>query len=267
MHLVYRIIIDKPTPPYYYVGSKSNCSFIENVIFDAKGKQYWGSSKSKLYRTDLQKYNKSVEVLHVCETYENCIELERKYHMKNDVVANPHYYNLGVATVSTFSKPGYGTYVHSTGKVARLPIDHPAVLSGEWVSVTKGKKFPNKKPKKLIGEDNPFYGKKHTPNTISKIKRTKKDKWENDLEWREKTSARISEQTRKLFKGKPKSEEQKRKMSESNGMKNSVLVMNVHTNETKIIVKDSTEFHSYDREVWVNPNKHSKLVGSQKKMP
>lgn len=266
MHLVYKITLRKDSPPYHYIGCKGNCNFVDGIIKDSKNKEYWGSSKNKKFLADLNEFEKKVEILYIGDSYNDCLEKERQFHIENDVVANPNFYNLSIATVSSFHKPGYSTFIHESGKIARLPVDHPLVISGQWVGVTKGRKFPNKNVKVLRGPSNPFYGKNHSPDTILKIKNTKKHKWENDHEWREKTSKRISEQTRNRFKGKPKSEIQKQKMKDSNNMTNSVLVMNIHTNETKVISKESEEFLQYDRSVWVNPNAHKKLTGTLKLM-
>ena len=61
MFLVYKLIfvnrLKNKNYPYYYIGSKSNCVVKDNIIYDKYGKQYWGSSRSKLFKNSFLIYN------------------------------------------------------------------------------------------------------------------------------------------------------------------------------------------------------------------
>lgn len=93
---------------------------------------------------------------------------------------------------------------------------------------------------------NNFYGKKHSDETKRKIS--------------EKNSGRIcTEEHKKLvsaiFKGVPKSEEQKKKI----GRKGMMMLKNIHTNETIRIYK--TDSMLYNMDEWVNPYSLSVKAG------
>ena len=56
MNIVYKLTfinrLKTNIRPYYYIGSKSNCSFVDGVIVDNKtNKPYFGSSKYKNYKS------------------------------------------------------------------------------------------------------------------------------------------------------------------------------------------------------------------------
>lgn len=187
------IVLHKKEFPNKYIGSKSNCTLKEGKIYDCRKKEYVGSSKNKLYMSDISKYAYTVYVLGEFNNYNECITHERNCHIINDVVANTEYYNLSIATENNFGNPNYATYKHTiTEKKARLPRNHEKVLSGEWIGITKGRTMPEKQKKlcSFPGKLNPFYGKTHSPET-RKI---------------------LSELAAKTFKGKPKTKEHKEKI-------------------------------------------------------
>jgi len=196
-HIVYLIKINRETFPNKYIGSKSNCEVVEGRIFDKSGRPYVGSSTDKEYQ-NIMKYcsDYAVQILGTFDTFNEAILAERDTHISNDVVASPEFFNKAIATISNYSDPEYATYKHvGTGKVCRLPRAHPKVLSGEWVGVSKGVSFSEEERKKRgrSGEQNGFFGRKHTEET--KLISGKK----------------IGDKQR----GRPKTDEQRRKMAEA----------------------------------------------------
>lgn len=196
MHIVYLMEFHREELPNKYIGSKSNCQVIDNRIYGNRG-LYEGSSRDKGFREAItSNVSYTLHVLGEFETYDLALLNEKNIHIAHDVVASPEYFNKSIATISSFADPEYGTYKHTvTGKTARLRLDHPLVISGEWVGITRGRVLnaEERKSRGLPGELNPFYGKQHTSEN----------------------RAMFSALARNTFKGKTKSDEQKAKMSES----------------------------------------------------
>jgi hypothetical protein len=197
MHIVYLIKINKISLPNMYIGSKSNCQIFNNRIYCDKNKIYTGSSKDKQYR-ELMKWceDYTVQVLATFDTYDDALIAEKNIQIKYDVVASPEYYNKSIATISNYTNPNYAAYKHTiTNKIARLPRNHPKVISKEWVGVSKGVILTEDERKKRSqpGKENPFYGKTHS----------------------EETKQRIAKKSGEYHRGKPKTEEQRRKMAKS----------------------------------------------------
>jgi len=196
-HIVYMIELHREDLPRYYIGSKSNCSVVGGVIVDKRGKVYAGSAKDASLKTAIESgCPYSLHVLGSFNTYEKALENEKLAQIQNNVVASPQFFNRSLACENTYTNPEYATYKHSlTGKVARLRRDHPDVISKIWVGVTAGVVLDEESRKKRgrPGNANHFFGKKHTAE--SKAKSGKK----------------ISN----ALKGKPKSDEHRRKQSEA----------------------------------------------------
>ena len=225
MHCVYKFSftnrIKSSTMPYYYIGSKSNCVLVDGKLMQ-NGKVYSGSSHYQDWSSIVED-DYEVEILHTFDDYKACVEAEYAIQKNLDVVANPEYFNLGMAAKNNFADPNYGTYKHaSTGKRVRLPTDHPAVLSGEYVGATKGTKHSDEHRANISastsGELNPFFGRHHAVEAKAKIAKANSERIRGPEE-RAKTSAR--------FKGVPKSDEHKSKI----GRKGMTSVVNIHTNE------------------------------------
>lgn len=197
MNIVYLIKFKVDSLPNLYIGSKTNCTVVDGKIIDKRGKVYMGSSTDTACK-DLIKSGVETEllILGTFDTYEETIQAERTAHIANDVVADPKFFNKSLAMESNYADPSYATYKHIvTGKKARLPRNHPLVLSGEWVGITKGTILtPEQRLTKAnYGEKNGFYGKKHSQETLNFI----------------------SENNSKKLKGKVKTDEHKRKLSEA----------------------------------------------------
>lgn len=125
--------------PFKYIGSKSNATFKDGVIYDRRNKPYYGSAKYKGWK-EICTNNRSVcVVLFESDEYKECLKKEREYHIQNDVAINPIFFNQSIAAVNNFTNPKYGSFKHKDHhqKIVRLPTDHPLVLDGTYVGVTK----------------------------------------------------------------------------------------------------------------------------------
>lgn len=245
MNIVYRLTFTKRKKnnimPYLYIGSKSNAVFKEGVILDKKGRPYYGSSCFPNYSDIVKDDDVEVEILKEFESYTDALNYESTIQKSLDVVADTRYFNLSIATINYFSFPNYATVrnIH-TGKVVRLPVDHPSIISGEYVGVTKNCSLTEEQKKKIgrKGKENHFYGKKHTKETKEKISSKNQGR-------------EISEERRKLFienvAKKDKTEEHRKKI----GRKNLIMLKNKETLETIRIPTE--EKYKYDPGLWVNP--------------
>lgn len=144
MDIIYKITfkdrVKNMTPPYYYIGSKSNCDFIDGVIFSKDGSEYWGSSRYSGYPYNTQ--GATVEVLvdmSGCE-YNELIQAEFNIQADNNVVKSEEYFNLAFAAKNTFSEPGYAVYRHKDdpNKIIRLKTDDELIESGEYIHINTG---------------------------------------------------------------------------------------------------------------------------------
>jgi hypothetical protein len=246
--------------PKYYIGSKSNCTIVEGNIYNSKKKIYLGSSKDKTLKKLInESVQYKIHVLGIFDTYEKALNAEKQAHILNDVVASPSFFNLSIATENTFANPRYGTFKNiETGKIARLELIHPAVISGLWVGVSKGTKLTEETKKKIRkpGNQNHFFGKKHTDETKNTIGQKNTINWQNiSQEQKDLTAKRTS----KIFKGVPKSESHRKKI----GKKDMIMLKNVETGETIRIKKIDKKY--YADELWVNPTVYSKLTNTLKK--
>ncbi len=260
VHIVYMIELSRSEFPKYYIGSKSNCIINEGNIYDSRGKIYLGSAKDKTLKKLI---NEGVEyrihILGTFDTYEQALNAEKQVHILNDVVASSAFFNLAIASVNTFANPNYGTFKNiETGKIARLELTHPAVISGLWVGVTKGCKQneETRKKKARYGEQNHFFGKHHTDETKITIGEKNSATWENKSQ-EEKDI--VAKRTSERFKGIPKSKSQRSKI----GRKDMIMLKNIETGEAIRINK--TEKENYSSELWVNPTVYSKVNNTIKK--
>ncbi|ULA51778.1 hypothetical protein RPN226_gp021 [Escherichia phage vB_EcoM-RPN226] len=179
MNFVYKIVfnnrIKENTPPFYYIGSKTNASYVDGKIIDSNGHEYYGSSRYPGYYDFID--NVTVEILEQFDEIEHAELLEREnfYQKQVKVKTNPDYFNLDYACGhNSYANSDFASYKHHiTGKCIRLERNHPLVKSGEYVGVTKGAKCSDAHRKliseAITGENNGFYGKKHSKETLDII--------------------------------------------------------------------------------------------------
>lgn len=147
MHIVYKITFNRYKEnnilPYYYIGSKSNCSYKDGIIIDKRGNPYYGSSKYKNYNKIVSDEIDfiTVEILHETDSYDEALLLEKNLHIENNVVLSPEFFNQSVATCNTYTNPEYKTMRNIlSGKTARLLESE---INDDWVGITHGSKWYN----------------------------------------------------------------------------------------------------------------------------
>lgn len=274
MHIVYMIIFhDKLLNnqyPCFYIGSKSNCTFHNNIIYSKEMNEYWGSSKDKEFLSLVNSdTSKKAYILYNSDIYEDVLKMEREIHIQNDVIGDIKYFNKSIATVNNYHMPNYGSYRHMiSGKMVRLPKNHPRVLSGEFINSNKGYKTYNNgiiekqfltppvstewnkgrlKKHYLYKEQNPFYGKKHNKETKKNISDKTFDffKTEKGIEQRKQLSINATLR----FKGKKRKKESIEGTARAH--KNKISLKNIHTG---ISIRIDKQFsHEYDSSIWIHP--------------
>lgn len=267
--------------PYYYIGSKSNCEYVDGLIIGNRG-VYYGSSKDKLMKKLIEEKSPlKVEILEIIEgeNHKELLEKEREYHIKFDVVSSPEFFNKGIATVSTYSNPNYGSYRNlETGKCVRLLKNDKRVLSGEYLNVNTGMKtYNNGSIEKQFfdapdgwnlgrmqvtidaqsGENNYFYGKKHTNESKRKSLESRAKTYSENPEYHKEVLKNQSIAATKRFKGVSISDEHRRKISEGQP-KNMTVIKNKDTGECKRV--PISDVKNYDPEIWMNSYKLSRLT-------
>lgn len=245
MNLVYKITLEKRKQenimPYMYIGSKSNAIFENGMIFTKSGIPYYGSSSYENYLKILESDRTSVEILKEFDNYVDALNYKSYIQKELDVVADPRYFNLAIATINNFTNPDYATYKHiSTGKTVRLERNHPMVLSGEYVGVSKDTYLTEEQRRSIgrSGSENPFFGKKHSNETKEIISKKNKGR---------KVSSERKEWFIENVAKKKKSIEHRNKI----GRKNMIMLKNKETNETIRIHKSDENL--YDKNIWKNP--------------
>ena len=180
MNYIYKTIFNSrlktKTPPYYYIGSKTDSSFVDGKLLENNGNFYFGSSRYKGYKDFIDNDTK-VEILEEYEyiDYNKLLQAEKHYQLKVSAKTNPEYFNLSYATdTSNYSNPDYATYKHNTtGKCIRLRRDDNLVKSGIYVGITTGikssKEHRNKISDSIKGENNPFFNRTHSKESLDKI--------------------------------------------------------------------------------------------------
>ena len=128
--------------PYYYIGVKSNCEFINEKII-SNNKEYYGSSSHKEYKSAIEneKYIK-IEILFSSDSFKTALEKESELQRLYKVVESKEYFNLSIAVSSTYNDPDYITVRHKDhGKICR--IHYSDFDKNIWEGVSKGKKWYN----------------------------------------------------------------------------------------------------------------------------
>ena len=225
MNIVYKIIFTKRKTeknyPYYYIGSKSNCEFIDGKIIDKRNNAYYGSSSYKDYK-EIVKQNISeieIEILYFSNDYKDVLNKEHLIQIQHNVVISPEYFNQSYANINNYTDPDYSTMKNlKSGKICKIPSDHPEIISGEWVGLTTGRHWYNNGKVNILStnkpdgwkngrttdfskEKNSFFGKKHTINSMEKMVKTRREK-DSYIPWNKgKTGAqKWSNETREKMK-------------------------------------------------------------------
>lgn len=241
--------------PFFYIGYKTNATYRNGLLYDKHNKPYYSSSKSKILLDEVKNNPAGiiVDILYQSEDPSECQNKEREFQLENDVILNPDYFNMAITPINVFNLPNYGSYKHRDypDKKVRLPRDHELVLSGIYVGITKGMKI-DKSSIRGIGNFKDINGniircRIDDPRVQSGdlVGITKG----RELTKKERDSMSLAR------RGKPKSEDHKRKIGEANkGNKRPDVVKrftgtkvfeNIITGEKKRAPKD------YEEENWL----------------
>lgn len=87
--------IENKTPPYYYIGSKTNCSLKNGRIIDSKGNEYWSSCKQKLFKDALDFEKPLIKIIDISD---NPLIEEEYYHKFYDVSKSRLFFNKATAS-------------------------------------------------------------------------------------------------------------------------------------------------------------------------
>jgi hypothetical protein len=282
MHIVYLLTFPNRVSlgllPNLYIGSKSNCTVVDGIIFDSSGKKYYSSSEDYEF-LELVKSKEPViaEIIFSSEdSYTDILLMERDLHISEDVVANTRYFNKSIATINSYTDPNYSTVRHiHTNKCVRLPRDHHMILSGEYIGVTSGYTMYNNGMTQtcalmppdeswiegilpsniLFGEDNGFYGKTHTQESKDRAIATRDIYYKNNPDEYDKLIKLLSVTATKTFKGVPLSKERRLRMI-GNG-KDHMMIINKLTSECIKIPR--VDLVNYDSNIWINTYANSRL--------
>ena len=82
------------TPPYFYIGSKTNAKFENGVIIDKYRKEYWSSCYQKRY---LDALNEEFPSVHILYYGKDSLDIEEKLHIKWNVVKSDNFFNKSQA--------------------------------------------------------------------------------------------------------------------------------------------------------------------------
>lgn len=179
MHVVYRVNLHREELPNCYIGSKSNCTFTDGKILDKNGNIYFGSSTYPRYSELCEEFGYDIEILFETDDYDSVISKESEIHTDLDVVSSKKYFNKSIAKKGYFASPNHISVRDTiTGSYLRIPKDH--VEFGErYVGTTKGSTLSEERKQQISiqmkGENNPFFGKKHSKETKDKISKLHRD--------------------------------------------------------------------------------------------
>ena len=145
MNVVYKMTnqtrLANNTPPFYYIGSKNNCEYVDGLIIDKYGKPYFSSTKSVVLKEHLKSDVFTFEILLKKDETDvtDINHYERDEQLKVPIkIWNSEYYNKAYA-ISGFTTNGFANYHYGDNKIVSLPINHPDVLSGKAIAQQKGR--------------------------------------------------------------------------------------------------------------------------------
>lgn len=166
MYCVYLTIYSGDKLPRRYIGSSK-------VIHVLNG--YNGSIKSKKYKDiyeNEQRYNKHLfktRILSKHETHKEALEAEYNLHIKYNVSKSDLYMNMSSATRNGWFGNGYSlmTGKHHSEETKSLISEKLKLAYVEGRVVSPFKTFDTK------GENNPFFGKRHSEESKDKMRKPK----------------------------------------------------------------------------------------------
>lgn len=147
MNIVYKLTnltkLKSNQPPYFYIGSKTNCKFQNNLIYTSTNKVYKTSSKCIILKNDIENNHEFIyEILYIQDKNDekSITEYEKIEQLKNSKDDwNLLFYNKSYAS-GKFTTYGYANYHYGDNKLISLPINHIDVLSKKAIAQNKNKK-------------------------------------------------------------------------------------------------------------------------------
>lgn len=276
------------TPPYYYIGSKSNCYVKDNnIYYFATNKRYLTSSSHKEVKDMIRRNEHKLEILFEALDRSTVLSTEREFQIEFDVIQSEEYYNMMYAgKTADFSSPNYipclvnskNKYVtkkffdenkdsicKAINKDRRYYIDekdnnyllYPDDNRIKLLNLKLGKS----KKGVLRGSDNPFYGKKHSDESKKKIIASRNKFYEENPEYCEQIKNNQINNMKKVSQL-PKSEKFLKQLKDR--MTTTLYITNVETGESKRISKD--DYQEYKANGWIthvtHANKLNKLTAN-----
>lgn len=182
--------------PLWYIGSTS----VDNIKTG-----YHGTVKSKKYKDiwnqELKEHPElfKTDIIHTFENRRDALEEEYALQVACDVVKSSNYINESFAKKngyfgrSVFGKDNHSFGIkHSAERIERNRLSHIGKTlpnktlekirgKNHWAYGKKGTEHPrfgkkeseeitNKKRQRSLGEGNPFFGRRHSPETIEKMR-------------------------------------------------------------------------------------------------
>jgi len=172
-HYTYRIsniLLNK-----HYYGTRTSKNFLPTKDLGVK---YFSSSSDEKFIQDQKEnpQNYKYKIIRISDTRKQAMELEIKLHNKFDVGVNEHFYNRAKATSTSFDITGIkrpehsefmkGKCFHSKEFLRRCNLNF-----GDTSRENNSMYGTSRK-----GEENPFFGKRHSKETINRISKLKNEK-------------------------------------------------------------------------------------------
>lgn len=279
-NIVYKINFNREDSPNCYIGSKSNCYVKDNKIFDKNNNQYFTSSTNSEVKRLIELGDYSLEVLYINDDYNLVLKKEYEIQLEYDVIHNDKFFNKGLATFNIFTHPDYVT-AKINGEYKRVHRSYfdehdcdGATKNMKWYHDNINNYLLEKDDEKIsllnliegrildnYWDKNPFYGKKHSKETISNILESRKKFYNENPELYENAKKKMSENMKKVSQL-PKSERFLKQIQDRG--KNTLYIINIETLEKKRILKN--EYDNYKKSGWMmyityqNKNKESEIV-------
>lgn len=160
-----------------YIGSRgTNNEPMEDL------KKYRSSSRNNTLKTELKNHPESFiyEILSLHDTRSESYIEESRLHKLYDVMNNNEFYNMTNHGSNKFTTCGMVAVRDTFNNTMLVSINDERYLNGELVSVNLGRKASDETRLKMSernkGDNNHFYGKKHTNETKAKLAEYSGDK-------------------------------------------------------------------------------------------
>lgn len=232
--------------PYGFIYITTNLingmRYLGQKKFSKGWKQYLGSGS--VFKNAIKKYGKenfSRNIILICFSKEELNKAEYDLSVFLDVVKNDGWYNL--------------VYGGGTSCGWNMPEETKEKIRQKRIGVTLSEETKHLLSQKLSGENNPWYGKKHTNEELEKMSVNRKGKCagENNYWYGKNLSEETKLKISKSKTGKVTSEETKRKQSEAHlGNKNKSAKSVLQFSQDGIFLKEWNCIMNIKRELGID---------------